>query len=105
MVTGAGDSNIQGFATEFSINKGQTVFFKVNTPATDYRLDVYRVGYYGGNGARQVATVQPNVTLPQTQPSCIWTRRPVWLTAVTGCFSHLEHTGKRYFRHLYSKVG
>jgi hypothetical protein len=57
MVTGAGDASIQGFATEFSINKGQTVFFKVKTPATDYRLEVYRIGYYAGNGARLVATV------------------------------------------------
>ena len=28
------------------------------------------MGYYNGNGARLVATVQPSATLPQTQPAC-----------------------------------
>src|SRR5687768_17670927 len=30
-----------------------------------------RVGYYGGAGARKVATVRPSVPLPQTQPACL----------------------------------
>src|SRR5438105_5021595 len=54
---GSGDAAIQGYATDMSVNKGTTVHFKVNTPATAYRLDVYRLGYYGGLGARKVATV------------------------------------------------
>src|SRR5215470_11082115 len=32
-VSGAGDPTIQGFATSMSVNVGQTVFFKINTPA------------------------------------------------------------------------
>ena len=39
---------LQGFATDISVNTGQTVRFKVNTAATAYRLDIYRLGYYGG---------------------------------------------------------
>ncbi len=70
-ISGAGDSNIQGFATEISVNRGQTVSFKIDTDATNYRLDIYRMGYYGGLGARKIATVAPSVTLPQTQPSCL----------------------------------
>jgi len=70
-VSGAGDSSIQGFATDISVNKGGTVNFKINTPATNYRLDIYRMGYYGGNGARKVATVNPSTTLPQSQPACL----------------------------------
>ena len=70
-VSGSGDANIQGFATDISADQGQTVKFKVKTPASDYRLDIYRMGYYGGNGARKVATVQPSATLPQTQPACL----------------------------------
>ena len=31
--------------------------FKIDTDATDYRIDIYRLGYYGGDGARKVATV------------------------------------------------
>ncbi len=70
-VSGAGDSNIQGFATDISVDQGQTVRFKIDTPSSDYRLDIYRMGYYGGNGARKVATVQPSAALPQTQPACL----------------------------------
>jgi hypothetical protein len=70
-VTGAGDDTIQGFATDISVDQGQTVFFKINTPSTQYRLDIFRMGYYGGMGARQVATVVPSVSLPQIQPNCL----------------------------------
>ena len=66
-----GDSTIQGFATDISVNHGQTISFKVKTTATNYHIDVYRLGYYGGMGARKIVTVNPSVSLPQTQPSCI----------------------------------
>ena len=69
-VAGAGDPGIQGFATDISVAQGETVRFKVDTTASDYRLDIYRMGYYGGAGARLVATVQPSVALPQSQPAC-----------------------------------
>ena len=69
-VAGAGDPGIQGFATDISVAQGGTVRFKVDTTASDYRLDIYRMGYYGGAGARLVATVQPSVVLPQSQPAC-----------------------------------
>ena len=70
-VSGAGDASIQGFATDISVNRGETVPFKIKTNASDYRLDIYRMGYYGGQGARKVATVKPSVALPQTQPDCL----------------------------------
>jgi hypothetical protein len=68
-VSGAGSASIQGFATQMSVNVGETVSFKVNTSATSYRLDIYRMGYYGGNGARLIATVNP--VGRQTQPGCL----------------------------------
>ncbi|HUL97991.1 MAG TPA: N,N-dimethylformamidase beta subunit family domain-containing protein [Mycobacterium sp.] len=70
-VSGAGDATIQGFATDISVNKGGTVSFKVQTDATSYRLDIYRMGYYGGMGARKVTTITPSATLPQSQPACL----------------------------------
>ena len=70
-IDGAGDSSIQGFATDISVNKGETIRFKIKTNATNYRLDIYRLGYYGGLGARKVATVTPSAPLPQTQPDPI----------------------------------
>ncbi|WP_340122705.1 DUF4082 domain-containing protein [Methylobacter svalbardensis] len=85
-ISGAGDLTIQGFATDISVNRGSAVNFKIKTPAA-YRLDIYRMGYYGGNGARKVATLS---SLPlQNQPACLtnatglldcgnWTQSASW---------------------------
>jgi hypothetical protein len=71
-ISGSGDPSIQGFATDISVNRGQTIRFKVKTNATNYRLDIYRLGYYGGSGARLVArNVLPTASLPQNQPNPI----------------------------------
>ena len=67
----AGDPTIQGFATDISVDQGQTIAFKVDTDANSYRLDIYRLGYYGGSGARFIESVTPTATLPQAQPACI----------------------------------
>ncbi|PYQ72351.1 MAG: hypothetical protein DMG01_24295, partial [Acidobacteria bacterium] len=54
----SGDANIQGFAADFSVNTNGLVHFKVSvTPGGLYHLNIYRMGYYGGNGARLVARV------------------------------------------------
>ncbi|HJZ74836.1 MAG TPA: hypothetical protein VKE51_24030, partial [Vicinamibacterales bacterium] len=37
-VDGAGDATIQGFATDISVNRGQTVHFKVKTDAATYQI-------------------------------------------------------------------
>jgi hypothetical protein len=70
-ISGAGDTTIQGFATQISAKPGDTVSFKVSTNASAYRFDIYRMGYYGGLGARKIATVSPSAALPQTQPACL----------------------------------
>ncbi|MEU8042501.1 DUF4082 domain-containing protein [Streptosporangium sp. NPDC049078] len=70
-IPGAGSPSIQGYATQMSVDKGETVQFKVNTPATAYHVDVYRIGYYGGMGARKITTLTPSVPLPQAQPPCL----------------------------------
>jgi hypothetical protein len=102
-----GDGDIQGFATDISVNCGDTVHFKVDTTASNYRLDIYRMGYYGGLGARKVATVTP--TAVQNQAACDtkadglvdcgnWAESASWAvpsTAVSGI----------YFAHLVSAVG
>jgi hypothetical protein len=64
------DPSIVGFATDISVNVGQTINFKINTNANAYTMDIYRMGYYGGMGARQVTSITPSVQLPQTQPAC-----------------------------------
>ncbi|MFI5131318.1 MAG: N,N-dimethylformamidase beta subunit family domain-containing protein, partial [Chitinophagales bacterium] len=100
-IAGAGDLSIQGFATDISINKGQTVRFKISTNATAYTINIYRLGYYNGNGARRVGTGTVTATLPQTQPAPItdgvtgrvdcgnWSESASWnipSTAVSGIY-------------------
>ncbi len=70
-VSGLGDASIQGFSTSISVNRGEAIGFKVDTDASSYRIDIYRLGYYNGLGARRVATVLPTVSLPQSQPDCL----------------------------------
>ncbi|ANL88510.1 DUF4082 domain-containing protein [Rhizobium phaseoli] len=60
-------TNIEGFATDISVDNGSTINFKINTNSTNYRIDIYRLGYYGGMGARKVTTIQH--TGLQTQPN------------------------------------
>lgn len=70
-VQGTGDPTIQGFATSMSVNVGQTITFKIKTDATSYHIDILRLGYYQGDGARLITTIQPSAQLPQTQPDCL----------------------------------
>ena len=68
-VDGSGDPTIQGFATSMSVNKGDAVAFKIKSSTSNYKIDILRLGYYGGDGARMVA---PNLTPTNTaaQPAC-----------------------------------
>src|SRR3954453_10151423 len=51
-----------------SADQGGVVNFKINDPSlAPYRLDIYRMGYYQGLGARKVATVPSNETLRVNQ--------------------------------------
>jgi hypothetical protein len=104
----AGDLTIQGFADAISVNQGGTINFKIDTPASAYTIDIYRMGYYGGNGARKIASITPSAHLPQTQPACLtdtttglidcgnWAVSASWqvpATAASGVyFAHLIRT-------------
>lgn len=70
-VSGGGDPSIQGFATDISVNAGQVINFKINSSASAYTIEIYRMGYYGGSGARLITTVRPSARLPQSQPACL----------------------------------
>lgn len=63
------DESIEGFAAQFTIDHGQRVDFKINTDAADYRVDIYRLGYYGGDGARLVNSFTKNLSTAQNQPT------------------------------------
>ena len=81
-INGYGDPSIQGFGTDIGINRGATIEFKVDTDSDDYRIDIYRMGYYGGMGARRVDSFEPSATLPQIQPECL--RGPIPVLAEGG---------------------
>ena len=68
---GADSTQIQGFTTAISTNVGGTVQFKINnqTGTSNYHIDIYRLGYYGGNGARLVTTLQHQAATSVVQPA------------------------------------
>ena len=69
---------IAGYADATSYALGDTVNFKVAQPSPGgYRIDVYRLGYYAGDGGRRVYTSGAlSGTLPSSstdQPDCLIT--------------------------------
>jgi hypothetical protein len=100
-VSGIGDPTLQGFATDISVNVGQTEHFKIQSTAAAYRIDIYRLGWYQGNGARLITSFTPQVQFPQPQPACVtdsssglidcgnWAESASWAvpsTAVSGVY-------------------
>src|SRR5215472_14086122 len=63
-------TTIQGFADPFSVNVGGSINFKIKTSAAAYAIDIYRIGYYGGDGARLITSLTPNLSVSQNQPTC-----------------------------------
>ena len=71
-IANSGDASLQGYATAMSVNVGDTVTFKIKSTASAYHLDILRVGYYQGNGARKIVSkLAPTVPYPQSQPACL----------------------------------
>jgi uncharacterized protein YjdB len=63
---------IEGFAQEFSVNKGETVHFKIDIASSTpqpYTVKIYRIGWYQGNGARFIADLGPLSGAAQPQPN------------------------------------
>ncbi|WP_204034657.1 DUF4082 domain-containing protein [Micromonospora qiuiae] len=115
-IQGSGDRSIQGFATDISVNVGERIDFKIATDAQDYRIDIYRLGWYGGAGARWTSEVTPLVALPQIQPECVsdpstnlydcgnWAVSAFWnvpVTAVSGVYvARLTRTDTQGASHI-----
>jgi N,N-dimethylformamidase beta subunit-like protein len=60
----ARNNEIEGYGSAPSVNRGDSITFSVNTASLEYKLEVFRMGWYGGAGARKM---QAAVTLPGTQ--------------------------------------
>jgi cellulose synthase/poly-beta-1,6-N-acetylglucosamine synthase-like glycosyltransferase len=79
---------IEGYASRTSVNRGDTLRLFVNTDSEFYTVRIFRMGWYGGSGARELARpirrrgqVQP---APSVDPStglieCRW-NDPIRLT-------------------------
>ncbi|EJL33387.1 hypothetical protein PMI01_02187, partial [Caulobacter sp. AP07] len=66
-------NQIEGFATQFSVDNGSTVSFKINlnvgqSATAPYRIEIYRLGYYGGDGATLVTTLNGLTGIRQPDP-------------------------------------
>ncbi len=66
-------NQIEGFATQFSVDNGDTVSFKINLnvglgATAPYRIEIYRLGYYGGDGATLVTTLNGLTGIRQPDP-------------------------------------
>lgn len=60
---------IEGYCSRTSLRAGETLEFCVSTnPPSPFRIDLYRLGYYGGTGARQVASLGPFRGVTQPDP-------------------------------------
>src|SRR5262249_44742140 len=53
-------ATIEGYVSRSSVKAGETLDFRVSTsiPA-GFFLDIYRLGYYGGRGARHITRLKP----------------------------------------------
>jgi len=60
---------IEGYCSRTSVRAGETITFHVSTnPASRFRLDIYRLGYYGGSGGRHVLSLGPFEGQTQADP-------------------------------------
>lgn len=62
-------SLIEGYCSRQSVAAGESLSFHVSTrPARHFHIDVYRMGWYGGTGARHVTRLGPYPGQPQPVP-------------------------------------
>lgn len=60
---------IEGYASAASVQAGDTIDLMVSTnPAAAFTIDVYRMGYYDGAGARHMKSIGPIDGAVQTDP-------------------------------------
>src|ERR1700712_605484 len=60
---------IEGYASRTSVNGGEAIDLFVSTPAARYTIDVFRMGWYAGAGARRVAGPIVRVGTAQDMPT------------------------------------
>ena len=115
---GMRSSDIEGYCSKQSVAAGETIeiFVSVKVPA-EYRLEIFRTGYYGGKGARLMQTFEklPGKTQPTPESTrgdrhlheCLWepsvtlTIPPDWVSGVyLGRLTTPDSTGKGYWQNF-----
>ena len=80
---------IKGYLSATSVNKGGRINFQVSvSPAQNFTIEVYRAGWYGGNGGRLMKTIGPIAGF--TQPGCPLVEFDPQITAPGVDKSHVE---------------
>jgi len=73
---------LEGYASLTSVNRGSSIKFFVSTSDPSYTIDIYRMGWYAGTGARLVQSIAAQAGVLQTMPTpdattgmieCNWT--------------------------------
>ncbi len=59
---------IEGYASLTSINRGSEIKFFVNTKEPNYTIEIFRMGWYGGAGGRQMAAAITRTGVKQPRP-------------------------------------
>ena len=65
------ETALAAYGSQISVNHGQSIDFYVTTTAGTVAIDIYRMGWYGGAGARHMASLGnfAGVNQPQAQPT------------------------------------
>lgn len=79
-ITRPASQELAGYASATSIDRGKAVTLFVSTIASRYRIDIYRMGWYQGYGARLVKTVtglsgirqRPCAIERRNMVRCVW---------------------------------
>jgi hypothetical protein len=100
---------IEGYCSHMSVQVGEPIdIFLSANPATEVKIDIYRMGYYGGKGGRHITQLGPFPVKSQPTPpvaehrlrECRWepsTRFMVPNDWVSGVYlGKLSCTGHRY---------
>jgi hypothetical protein len=89
---------IEGYCSQISVTAGETVGFHVSTnPAANFSLQIYRLGWYGGDGGRLIADLgefsgetQPDPAVSEKRlRDCQWSAAAQWSVpedAVSGVY-------------------
>src|SRR6266516_5450286 len=76
------DREVEGYASATSVNRGGAIDLFVTTRDPRYTIDIFRMGWYGGRGARRVAGPLDERGIAQEMPppdastglvECRWT--------------------------------